>query len=683
MTGLAMAVVLTAGIESGRPAQAAPPAAGIEPGPWRPAPGVPLRDSGHGATVDAALIRQLATAGAGQMLTAVVVLRRQADAGAIHAPTPAGRHVAIERALRSQATAGQDGVLRLLTQRRAQGLVTRVTPLWIFSGIAVTATPAVIRELASRADVREVDADLPIQAPAATVNAHRLAVTSDPAPPEPNLTVANVPALWNLGLRGQGTVVASMDTGVDASHPDLASRWRGGTNSWYDPNGEHPAVPTDVNGHGTATMGVLVGGDAGGTSIGVAPDATWIAVKLFTDRGTATSTAVHLGFQWLLDPDGNPDTADAPDVVNNSWTMSSGGCNLDFQLDLRNLRAAGILPVFSAGNYGPVAGTVLSPANNPEAFAVAAMDNAGVVDPSSSEGPSACAGAASPALAAPGVNIHTTDLYGLYVDASGTSLAAPHVAGVLALLLGAFPDLTAGRQEAALESGATDLGPSGVDDAYGYGRLDALASYQWLASAPDFTVTVSPASLGVTPGGTASYTISVSGVNGFTGDVTLSAAGLPAQATWSLTPTTITGGSGSALLTVATDASTTPGSYPLTVAGSGDVLSRRAYTTLNVLAPDFTLGASPPSVSAARGQAARYSVVVSSVAGFSGGATMSLTGLPARATSSFSANPVGAPGSANLTVSIAASTPRGTFTVRITGRSGSVTHQTTVALTVT
>jgi subtilisin family serine protease len=660
VNGLALAVVLTAGIGPGRPAQAAPP-----------------------GTLDAALAHQIATAGAGQLLTAVVVLRHQADAGAIHAPTTAGRHVAIERALRSQATNGQDGVLRLLAQRRAQGSVTRVIPLWIFNGIAVTATPAVIRELASRSDVREVDADVPIQAPPAPgvpVKAHRLATQSAP---EPNLTAANVPALWSLGLRGGGTVVATMDTGVDASHPDLAGRWRGGTNSWYDPNGEHPAVPTDVNGHGTATMGVLVGGDAGGTSIGVAPDATWIAVKLFNDRGTATSSAVHLGFQWLLDPDGNPATADAPDVVNNSWTMSSGGCNLDFQLDLRNLRAAGILPVFSAGNYGPVAGTVLSPANNPEAFAVAATDNADLVDPSSSRGPSACADAASPALAAPGVNIHTTDLYGLYVDASGTSLAAPHVAGVLALLLGAFPDLPAERQEAALDSGATDLGASGVDDAYGYGRLDALASYQWLASAPDFTISVSPATVSVTPGGTASYTISVVGVNGFTGDVSFDLGGLPAQATWSLSPATIAGGSGSALLTVATAAAITPGSYPLTVTGTGGLLSRRAYPTLIVLAPDFSLSASPPSVSVPRGQPARYAVAVSSVAGFSGGVTLSLTGLPARATASFSANPVGTPGSATVTVSTTASTTRGTFTLRITGRSGSLTHQATVTLTVT
>ena len=254
-------------------------------------------------------------------------------------------------------------MLALLDRRRAQRLVASVVPLWIVNQVAVRAAPSVIKELAARPEVREVRPDFTIQAPA-PLTASGAAATA-PAAPEPNVALVNAPALWDLGFRGQGIVVANMDTGVDATHPDLAGRWRGGTNSWYDPNGEHPTTPTDVNGHGTWTMGAMVGGDAGGTSIGVAPDARWIAVKIFNDRGTTTSTMIHRGFQWLLDPDGNPATADAPNVVNDSWTMSVGGCNLDFQLDLRNLRAAGILPVFSAGNYGPSPGTVLEPGQQP------------------------------------------------------------------------------------------------------------------------------------------------------------------------------------------------------------------------------------------------------------------------------------------------------------------------------
>ena len=232
------------------------------------------------------------------------------------------------------------------------------------------------------------------------------------------LVVINAPALWQLGFQGQGVVVANMDSGVSVSHPDLAAQWRGGTNSWFDPYGEHPTSPSDLTGHGTATMGVMVGRDAGGTNIGVAPLAQWIAVKIFDDQGQATATAIHLGFQWLLDPDGDPSTPDAPQVVNNSWSIGNTDCDLAFQLDLQALRAADIVPVFSAGNTGPGDATSVSPANNPEAFAVGATDNVDQIYIDSARGPSACGEPATfyPEMVAPGVEIRTTDLCGTYLD---------------------------------------------------------------------------------------------------------------------------------------------------------------------------------------------------------------------------------------------------------------------------
>jgi subtilisin family serine protease len=410
-----------------------------------------------------------------EMVSVIVTLTDQADLSRIPGASRAARLEGVIRALQALANASQQQIEAFLAARAAQGLVSRVETFWVFNGLSVTATPAVIQELAARDDVARITPD-DIQ----------IAPTQGESLAEPNLSVVNAPALWNLGLYGQEIVVASMDSGVDVAHADLTSRWRGGSNSWFDPYGEHPDTPTDLSGHGTRTMGVMVGGDAGGTSIGVAPGAQWIAAKIFDDRGDSTATAIHQAFQWLLDPDKDPATADAPHVVNNSWTFGYPGCDLEFELDLQALRAAGILSVFSAGNGGPYPETSYSPANNPSALAVGATDDSDSLYAYSSRGPSSCGEAESifPELVAPGVGIRTTDLHGTYADATGTSLAAPHVAGGLALLLSAFPELTDAEQQDALTGTPVDLGATGPDNDFGYGRLDLLAAYEWLMEAP-------------------------------------------------------------------------------------------------------------------------------------------------------------------------------------------------------
>ena len=698
----------------------------------------------------------------------VVVVMKSQVVPTVVTPDRRERIRQLEKALRDHADTTQRGARELLAVRRKQGRVTSVVPLWITNAIGARVRASVAAELARRPEVREVRPSITIQAPS----------TSVAGAVEPNVGQVNAPALWDLGYRGQGMVVASMDTGVDISHPELAARWRGGSNSWYDPNGQHPATPIDLVGHGTQMMGVMVGGDSGGSSIGVAPDARWIAVKIFNDRGQASSTAVHLGYQWLLDPDGNPATADAPNVVNNSWTMAAGSCSLEFQPDLHNLRTAGILPVFAAGNYGPAAGTSASPANNPDALAVGSVDGNGLIDPYSSRGPSACTQGTYPQLVAPGTDIRTTDLYGGYLDVSGTSLSAPHVAGALALLLQASPGLSADRQQTALQAGAVDLGPAGADNDYGAGRLDVLASYNWLRSTPDFAVAVSPAATTVQPGGTATYTVtvtssggftgdvglslsglpgsfnppvvvggsgsavlsvagppttgttslvitgssgavshsalasltvvpppdysltatpgtrtvnagaataytvSVSPTNGFSGDVTLTASGLPANVgTATLSPAVVHGG-GIGQLNVATSTTAPAGTYILTVTGTSGALSHPVTVTLVVNKPDFAVSMSPSSVTATRGQTATYTVSVSSIGGYAGPVSLKASGLPANASASWTGNPVAAPGTGTLKVKTTSSTTRGTFTIKVTATSGSLIHQTTATLVV-
>ena len=219
------------------------------------------------------------------------------------------------------------------------GAAVRHTPFWIFNGLSVTARPAVLAAIAARPEVASVTVDeVPVVPAGASAALAPHGAPGSTAPNEANIVAVNAPAMWARGATGQGVVVASLDTGVDIGHPDLAARWRGGSNSWYDPYGQHVTTPVDLTGHGTATMGIIVGGDAGGTSIGMAPGATWIAARIFNDSGSATATAIHAAFQWILDPDGNPATADAPRIVNNSWAYGAPGCNLAFQLDLQALR---------------------------------------------------------------------------------------------------------------------------------------------------------------------------------------------------------------------------------------------------------------------------------------------------------------------------------------------------------
>jgi subtilisin family serine protease len=642
--------------------------------------GALLLPAGAGASLTPGLRADLRSLAPGKRITVIVTMRHQAAVDAGGALTRRARVLGATRLLRDVAATSQKPLRRVLARRAAEGKVKRVVPFWVFDGLAVTATADVVRSLAARPDVAKVSENTTLAVPAAA----RMAAGT---PVEPNVSVVNAPAMWDAGFRGQGVVVASLDTGVDVTHPDLAGSWRGGANSWFDPNGEHTSTPTDVDGHGTSTMGVIVGGAAGGSAIGVAPGAQWIAAKIFNDHGVATAAGIHQAFQWVLDPDRNPATADAPSVVNNSWTLSSAGCDLSFQLDLRSLRAAGILPVFAAGNAGPGSATSVSPGNNPEAFAVGAVDVTGAIDSSTSRGPSSCGEPPTvfPELVAPGVNVRSADLFQSWRSLTGTSMAAPHVSGALALLASASPGTSPDRQASALQLGAVDLGAAGPDDVFGSGELNVSGAYSWLQFAPDFTVSASPASSSTAPGGTATYDVSVGSLHGFGGDVSLSLAGLtPAQAGWSFSPAVVGGGSGTARLTVTTAAGIAPGSYPLRISGAGGGMTRTATVSLEITGgpPDFTLAANPPALTVSRGATATFLVDVGAKNGFAGSVTLAAAGVPTGAKATFLPNPLTGSGRSTLSVKTVTTTRAGSYTLTITGTSGALRHQATVKLTV-
>ncbi len=380
-------------------------------------------------------------------------------------------------ALRNQADSSQATAVELLKGKGAKRLIQ----LWSINALAATASPEAIQALAALPEVDGIKLDDTLAAPSPQPAAA--------ATPEWNLDSIRASELWNAGFDGTGTVVANMDTGVDVDHPDISTSWRGGSNSWFDPNGEHLS-PYDKAGHGTQTMSLMVGGDAGGSSIGVSPGAQWIAVKIFNDAGVASLSGIHQGFQWLLDPDGNPGSNDIPDVVNNSWGFPNlvGQCYTEFSADIAVLKAAGIAVVFSGGNQGSL-GSV-SPGDDPESFAVGAVDSSLNVASTSSRGPSACDATFFPEVVAPGVSVRVADLtFGgvfpdSYASVSGTSFAAPHVAGTMALLRQADPGTSVAALEQALTGSAVDLGLAGADNVSGYGIIDAVAANDLLAGNP-------------------------------------------------------------------------------------------------------------------------------------------------------------------------------------------------------
>jgi len=464
----------------------------------------------HAATMSPDLAVELANRGPQEELSVIVTLTDQVDRRMYKSLDRSQRNTRLVKALKTKAAVTQGLHRGFLNNNGARHL----RELWVINGMAVTARASIIRKLASRPGIGHIRLDSTLQAPSTTFGVA--------SPPEWNLNLVHAPELWSLGYDGSGVVVANMDSGVDGLHPDLATRWRGGDNSWFDPHGQH-ATPHDSDGHGTQTMAIMVGGDAGGSAIGMAPGAQWIAVKMYNDAGLARYSDIHLSFQWLLDPDGDANTLDAPDVVNASWGLvgTAGQCNTEFNADIDALKTAGIAVAFAAGNDGPAPLSSLSPANNPQGFSAGAVDASLVVASFSSRGQSACDGGIFPKLVTPGVNINTADLsFGglpFYAVVSGTSFAAPHVAGAMALLAQAFPGANVDQIEAALIQSAGDLGVAGADNSYGYGFANVHAAYQLLlagaggGSPP--TITSTPP-ISATEGSPYDYTVVASDPDG-------------------------------------------------------------------------------------------------------------------------------------------------------------------------
>ena len=359
---------------------------------------------------------------------------------------------------------------------------------WISNAVYIKGNAELIRQIAGRDDVAYVFRNLPLILiePVASDLADQ-AVSGI----EPGLDVIGVRTAWEMGLTGEGSIVCNFDTGVYGEHPALFSSWRGSNGatvaeSWFDPY-TNTNFPVDNRGHGTHTMGTMVG-FAGADTVGVAIGAQWIAAGVVDRGGSIDRTIADIlaAFEWAADPDGDPLTsADIPDVINNSWGVPAGfygPCDMTFWDAIDNLEALGIVCVFAAGNEGPTASTIRTPADRIStqfnSFSVGAVDGGSLeVANFSSRGPSGCDGQTiKPEIAAPGVSIRSCDRNGGYSLKSGTSMAAPHISGVVAILRQFNSLATVDQIKAALIAGAIDKGAPGEDNDYGYGLVNILNS---------------------------------------------------------------------------------------------------------------------------------------------------------------------------------------------------------------
>ena len=432
----------------------------------------------------------LDAASADDQLGVIVMMKHEADIPALMdyfrsvKSTRQERNEAVITELMNAAQSTQPKIMTALQRQKDAGTTSSIKQFWIVNAIALKANPAAIRELAARDDVGLISEDYPIEIikPVKEGPPRKLpAVDADTI--EPGIVVTGAPELWAMGIDGSGALVCDMDTGADGTHPAFADRWRGldpGVHysaAWFDPV-THTTFPFDSGSHGTHTMGTILGKD-GNHYIGMAPGAKWIAAAAI-DYGDTVSNALAT-MQWTTDPDGNPSTVDdVPDVTNNSWGIPGTNCKDTFWTALDNAEAAGTVYIWAAGNEGPSSGSLRSPADRTatavNSFAVGALKQGGEkIANFSSRGPSDCPGGdIKPEVSAVGEDVLSSVPGGRYSEKSGTSMAAPHVSGLVALLRSAYPDATVEDIKYAIYNNTVDLGDPGEDNTYGTGRINAV-----------------------------------------------------------------------------------------------------------------------------------------------------------------------------------------------------------------
>jgi subtilisin family serine protease len=446
----------------------------------------------------------------GQQAEFMVVLADQADlraAATLATKSEKGRFV--RDALWAKSRATQGPILRWLRER---GVEHR--SFYIVNAILVKGTREIAQALAARSDVARVEGNPQIQnaLPHPSPGGETSSPPQTPKTIEPGIAYTHAPDVWALGFRGQGITAAGADTGQRWTHNALKPHYRGwdGQNAnhdynWHDsihdsvgnPCGNDSSEPCDDNGHGTHTIGTVVGDDGAGNQIGMAPGAKWIGCRNM-DQGNGTPARYIECMEFFLAPypvGGDPGQGDplkAPDITSNSWVCPpSEGCSVNtLQAAVEAQAAAGIMMVVAAGNAGSNCSTVQDPPSFYEAsYTVGALTTGtDTIAGFSSRGPVTIDGSnrIKPDITAPGTDTrscyNTSD--NAYASLSGTSMATPHIAGAMTLLWCARPDLRhdiAGSRivldNTAHFISSTQCGTAGPpNNVYGWGRVDISAA---------------------------------------------------------------------------------------------------------------------------------------------------------------------------------------------------------------
>lgn len=474
----------------------------------------------HAGILHPALDARLAQAPLDEPISVIVNMREQAPVAELTQQLrcakagPAERHRVIIDALQGTARL-QDALKADLSDKVRGGGVLGYTSYWISNLMVVYALPGEIRRIAARPDVDVVELNFqaelirPTRSDASAEKNEREAASLGIGV-TPGLRAIRAPETWReFGYNGTGRLIGSLDTGVDGNHAALRTRWRGYGNQhpwsecWLDLLGTGTQFPTDTNGHGTHTTGTMTGlGAATQDTIGVAWGAEWIACNAINQVVSAGfDQDVIAAFQWFADPDGNPSTIDdVPDVVQNSWGISEGlsssppytDCDSRWWSVIDNCEAAGVVTCWAAGNEGASgASSIRSPSDRATTLtntfsvgAVSAMSGQQfpyAIAGFSSRGPSGCDVPASqkikPEVCAPGMQIYSSVPGGGYQSNwDGTSMASPHVAGIVALIRQANPSLDVDAVKTILMQTARDEGATGEDNTFGWGFVDAHAA---------------------------------------------------------------------------------------------------------------------------------------------------------------------------------------------------------------